>query len=63
MQYMLILYAYDANTIMVEPIKSRSDSDILRSYDLLYYTLETTGHATKMNIMENEESTDLKLFL
>ena len=28
MQYMLILYAYDTNAILVEPIKTRSYADI-----------------------------------
>ena len=57
---MLILYAYDTNTILVEPIKSQRDSDILRAYDVLYDTLETAGHAPKLNIMNNEASTALK---
>ena len=39
MQYMLIIYAFDTNTVLVEPTKTRSDEDILRTYDILYYTL------------------------
>ena len=39
---MLILYGCDTNVILVEPIKSRSDTDVLRAYDVLYYTLETS---------------------
>ena len=38
-QYMLILYAYDTNSILVEPIKTRSDVDMLCTYDVLYDTL------------------------
>ena len=39
MQYMLISYPYDSNAIFVEPIKSRSDMDILRSCGTLYEKL------------------------
>ena len=38
-KYMLILYAYGTNEILVEPIKTRSDSDMLHTYDVLYDTL------------------------
>ena len=36
---MLILYSYDTNEILVEPIKTISDTYMLRSYDVLYDTL------------------------
>ena len=35
---MLILYAYDTNENVVEPIKTRIDIDMLRAYDVLYNT-------------------------
>ena len=53
MNYMLIFYAYDTNIIVVEPIKSRSDTDTLFEYDVLYYTFKTLVHAPKLNIMYN----------
>ena len=59
-QYMLILYKYDTNVILVEPIKTRSDADMLHIYDVLYEILENSGHAPKLNIMDNEASTALK---
>ena len=57
---MLILYAYDANTILAEPTKSRSDINIFRAYGALYETLETAGHATCLTIMDNKASKELK---
>ena len=36
---MLILYAYEINAILVELIKTGSDADMLRAYDVLYDTL------------------------
>ena len=60
---MVILYAYDTNEIFVEPIKTRSGADMLCAHGVLYNTLEDTGQATKLNIIENEASTELnKLF-
>ena len=63
MQYMTILYAYDTNAILVEPIKKRSDTDMLRAYYVLYYTLKNVGYAPKLNIMENKSSAALKWLL
>ena len=54
MQYMFILYAYDKNAILVETIKKRSDTDMLRTYDVLYDTFENDGHAPKLNMTDNE---------
>ena len=58
---MLILYTYDKNAILVEPIKTRSD--MLLTNDVLYDTLENTGQAPKLNIMYNEASTALNRLL
>ena len=60
---MLILYTYDSNEILVDPIRSISDTEILRAYDTLYDAMETTGHSPKLNIMYNESSTALKILL
>ena len=47
-QYMIILYSYNSNAILFDPIKPRSDTDILFSYNTLYDTSETAGHALKL---------------
>ena len=36
---------------------------MFRAYDIFYYSLENVVHATKSNIMDNEESTSLKQLL
>ena len=56
---MIIIYAYDTNEILVGPIKTRSDADMLRAYDVLYDTLEKAEQAPKLNMMDNKESTAL----
>ena len=35
-QCILILYVYDTDAILVEPIKIKSDADILCAYDVVY---------------------------
>ena len=60
---MLILYVYYSNEILVETIKPRSDTDILRTYDTVYDTLKTTGHAPKLNIIDNEALKSPKILL
>ena len=63
MQYMLILYAYDTNVVLVKPKKTRSDAYMLHAYDVLYDALENAVQAPRLNIMENEASKALKKFL
>ena len=57
---MLLLYVYDTNAILVEAIKTGNDVDMVRKYVVLYDTLEYSGQATKLNIMDNEASTALR---
>ena len=55
MQIMVILYAYDTTEILVEPIKTRSDADMLHAYSVLHDTLENVVHAPRLNIMDNNK--------
>ena len=57
---MLILYAYYTNEILVEPIQKISDAYMLRAYYVLYDTLDNSGHASKLNIIDNGASTALE---
>ena len=47
----------------MEYIKKRSDADMLPAYDVLYNTLENSGHATKLNKIYNEASLELNRLL
>ena len=47
----------------MEPIKRRSDTGMLRAYDVLYDTLENAGHARNLNIMDNKAPTALNRLL
>jgi hypothetical protein len=59
-KYMLILYDYDSNAILVEPMKNRSDAEALRAYQHLYGILTDHGLKPKLNILDNEASKAIK---
>ena len=63
MQYMCVLYYYDSNAILVDPMNSRSDADMEKAYNKLYDYLTDRGLKLKFNVMDNEASTAIKKFL
>jgi hypothetical protein len=42
-KYIMILYDYDSNSILAEPMKSRTDDKIIRSYQALHNCLIAAG--------------------
>ena len=59
-KYVLLLYHYDSNAILVKPLKNRSDKETLKAYDELYTKLTNSGLAPKLHVLDNEASTALK---
>jgi hypothetical protein len=55
-KYMLILYDYDSNAILVESMKNRSDHEALCAYEVLYGILTDHGLQPRLNILDNEAS-------
>jgi hypothetical protein len=55
-KYLLILYEYDGNAILAEPMKSRSDSEAVRAYTVLYKQFTNAGLHPKFQMMDNEAS-------
>jgi hypothetical protein len=62
-KYVLILYEYDGKAILAEPMKSRSDSEAVRAYTVLYEQLTDAGMHPKFQMMDNEASSAEKEFL
>jgi hypothetical protein len=60
--YVLILYTYDDNAILVEPLKTRSDADQLKAYEAIL-TRAGKGTALTMHWMDNEASIAIKRLL
>jgi hypothetical protein len=62
-KYILVLYDYDGNIIQSEPMKNRSDAEVIRAYSRIYDELASKGLKPKFQAMDNEASTALKRFL
>ena len=59
-KYIMILYDHDSNAILAEPMKSRSDHEMIRAYEKLHSYLTTRGLKPKLQRLDNEASTKLK---
>ena len=59
-KYVLLLYHYDTNSIMVRPLKNRSDETTLKVYEELYNELTNKGFQPKLHVLDNEASQALK---
>jgi hypothetical protein len=61
--YILTLYDYDSNTISTEPMKNRTDGEMIRAYTLLHKQLINAGLKPELQIMENECSKAFRQYL
>jgi hypothetical protein len=60
---MLVLYDYDSNAILVEPMKNRSRPQILVAYKLVIDLIRRGGLKPHLQRLDNEASTALKQFM
>lgn len=58
-KYIFIMYSYDANAILVEPIKNRHARTITEAWIKCYKQLNMSGYAPQLHILDNEFSTIL----
>ena len=42
-QYVMVVYVYEANAILAEPLKNRTGAALLKTYNRIYSTLSTNG--------------------
>lgn len=61
--YIMVVYEYKANAILVEPLKNRSGSSLLATYEKNYKQLHSSGFQLKLHILDNKASADFKLYL
>jgi hypothetical protein len=59
-KHLLIIYDYDSNAILCEPMQNRSDVEALRAYNVLYTLLTSHGCKPELNVMDNEASAAIK---
>jgi hypothetical protein len=62
-EYILTLYDYDSNTISTEPMKNRTDKEMIRAYTSLHKQLINAGLKPELQVMGNERSTAFRQYL
>ena len=60
-KYVLVIYDYDGNAILMEPLKNRQAMEITVAFNKIYNRLVKHINEPKLFIMDNECSNDLKL--
>ena len=59
---MLVLYDYDSNAILTEPLRNREGTEILRGYAKLHTYLVSKGFNPRTHWLYNESSVAFKIF-
>ena len=58
--YVMVVYSYDANTILAEPLKNRSAGEIVKTWNILNEKLEKAGVSPLIYILDNKISKEFK---
>jgi hypothetical protein len=59
-QLIMVMVEIDSNVILVEPMKSRTDEEMIHEYNALLLQLKRAGIVPKKNILNNEVSENTK---
>jgi hypothetical protein len=59
-KYIMIMVEIDSSAILLEPMKSRKDSEMIRAYNALLQRLQRAGVSPKKHVMDNEVSETMK---
>jgi hypothetical protein len=62
-KYVLVLYDFDTNNILTEPMKSRGDQEMVRAYRKLIQELVDHGFKPRLQRLKNECSNALRSLL
>jgi hypothetical protein len=62
-KYIMILYDYDSNDILAQPIKDRTAPELLRAFQVMEQELVARGLKPKLMKLDNEASKLLKTYL
>jgi hypothetical protein len=55
-QYIMVMYNYDANVILAEPMKSRKADDLVAAYNVMHQQLIDSGVKSVLQRLDNEIS-------
>jgi hypothetical protein len=56
----MVIVEIDSNAILVEPMKSRKDEEMIGAYDALLLRLKRAGIVPKKHILDNKVSDNMK---
>jgi hypothetical protein len=59
----MILYDYDSNAVLAQPIKGRTAPELLRAFQVMEQELVARGLKPKLMKLDNEASKLLKMYL
>jgi hypothetical protein len=62
-KYIIILYDYDSNSILAQPIKYRTAPELLKDFQVMEQELVARGLKPKLMKLDNEASKLLKMYL
>ncbi len=62
-KYVTILYDYNSNAILAEPLKSKSEGQMIRAYTKLHEYLSDRGLKLRLKKLDNECPAGLKRFM
>jgi hypothetical protein len=62
-KYIIILYDYDSNEILAQPIKDRTAPELLKAFQVMEQALVARGLKPKLMKLDNEASKLLKTYL
>ena len=62
-RYVMVVYAYEPNAILVCPMKNREKETIVQTFKNIYNYLIRRKFKPKLHVMDNECSTILKVFI
>jgi hypothetical protein len=62
-KYIMILYDYDSNAILAQPIKDRTAPELLKAFQIMEQELVARGLKPKLMKLDNEASNLLKTYL
>ncbi len=59
-KYLYVMYNHDSNGILVAPLKNRNSATIVTAWKAFFNEVTKQGHTTKMFVLDNEFSSQLK---
>jgi antitoxin (DNA-binding transcriptional repressor) of toxin-antitoxin stability system len=59
-KYIMVMVEIDSNAILVEPMKSRKEHEMMRAYDVLVKRLQNANIHPRKHVLDNEISANMK---